>query len=201
MNIKLKDKFKKIKKDKFTSLFYLLLGTILLLSLIELINFLTLNQLSTFGILPRSTSGLYGIFTSNFIHANWGHLFSNLLILIPLIAISYLDNPRNFIFTSITGSLIGGLIVWLFGSSTTSYVGSSILIFVLFSNILFHSILNKRFVLLVFASLIIYFQGSAFYNGIFNTPEHVSSLAHLGGFIGGLLSSLFFHLHSRKNRG
>lgn len=53
---------------------YILGGLTILLFLLQIIGSLFPVHLLQYGIIPRSSEGLFGIFISPFIHGSWSHL-------------------------------------------------------------------------------------------------------------------------------
>ena len=85
-------------------------------------------RLNAYGIVPRTTGGLFGIVFTNFLHANIGHIISNtapLFTLSLLLALFY----RKIFFDAIAIIIgCGGLLVWLF-ARPTNHIGASMLIY------------------------------------------------------------------------
>ncbi|MGX8894747.1 rhomboid family intramembrane serine protease, partial [Enterobacter cloacae] len=90
---------------------YILGGLTILLFLLQIIGSLFPVHLLQYGIIPRSSEGLFGIFISPFIHGSWSHLFSNLL---PFLILSFLlmtQSLREYCYSSIFIIIISGLLV------------------------------------------------------------------------------------------
>ena len=147
------------------------------------------------GILPRTLSGLQGIFFSPFIHADMEHLYNNsvpLLILLAALQFFYPDQTAKVVGF---GILLSGLITWVIGRSNY-HIGASGLIYVLFSFVFFKGIQTKynRLVALSLAVIVVY-GGMVWY--VFPSPEitgekSISWEGHLGGLITGFLLSLVY---------
>lgn len=147
------------------------------------------------GILPRTLSGLQGIFFSPFIHADMEHLYNNsfpLLILLAALQFFYPDQTAKVVGF---GILFSGLITWVIGRSNY-HIGASGLIYVLFSFVFFKGIQTKynRLVALSLAVIVVY-GGMVWY--VFPSPEitgekSISWEGHLGGLITGFLLSLVY---------
>ena len=147
------------------------------------------------GILPRTLSGLQGVFFSPFIHADMEHLYNNsvpLLILLAALQFFYPDQTAKVVGF---GILLSGLITWVIGRSNY-HIGSSGLIYVLFSFVFFKGIQTKynRLVALSLAVIVVY-GGMVWY--VFPSPEitgekSISWEGHLGGLITGFLLSLVY---------
>ena len=147
------------------------------------------------GILPRTFSGLQGVFLSPFIHADMEHLYNNSVPLLILLAALQFFYPDQTVKVILFGILFSGLITWIIGRSNY-HIGASGLIYVLFSFVFFKGIQTKynRLVALSLAVIVIY-GGMVWY--VFPSPEitgekSISWEGHLGGLITGFLLSLIY---------
>lgn len=171
---------------------------IIVLWIIQTINYMLGQSLNIFGIFPREIHGLIGIFTSNFLHGNWPHLMGNTPILFLLASCVCLYSTKQFFITSIIGSLIGGSITWLLGSPAY-HVGASLLIFVLWGAILGYAIFQRKPFFILISLILVPIYGISFLYGLIPTPQ-VSFVGHLGGFIGGLVVARYYSLHPEKDK-
>lgn len=80
------------------------------------------------GVVPRRASGLWGILTSPFVHANVAHLAANLPPFIVLGALVLRRNEAQFVEIAATIALAQGGLLWLFGRNA-AHVGMSGVIF------------------------------------------------------------------------
>ncbi|MFV8352445.1 rhomboid family intramembrane serine protease [Flavobacterium sp. XS2P14] len=147
------------------------------------------------GILPRTFSGLQGVFFSPFIHADMEHLYNNSVPLLILLAALQFFYPEQTVKVISFGVLLSGLITWVIGRSNY-HIGASGLIYVLFSFVFFKGIQTKynRLVALSLAVIVIY-GGMVWY--VFPSPEitgekSISWEGHLGGLVTGFLLSLIY---------
>ncbi|TXD82293.1 rhomboid family intramembrane serine protease [Subsaximicrobium wynnwilliamsii] len=142
------------------------------------------------GIRPQEWQGLFGIFTSPFIHADIEHLFHNSLPLFILsVALFYFY--RNISWKVLVyGILLSGLITWLIGRPS-NHIGASGLVYVLVSFIFFKGIFARYFRLVALSLVIIFLYGSLIWY-VFPVKEGMSWEGHLGGLITGLLFALIF---------
>jgi membrane associated rhomboid family serine protease len=104
-------------------------------------------DLSSHGILPRTFSGLQGVFFSPFLHGDLNHIANNsipLFILTTALIYFYRDISLKVL---CYGIILSGIITWVIGRNSF-HIGASSLIYVLVSFIFFsigmapHSILN-----------------------------------------------------------
>ena len=162
-----------------------LLGLALLLILLQLINSLTAGGLLYFGLVPRSSHGLIGIFCAPFIHGSWGHLLSNLPPLLIMSGLLLYQSIRQFIYASLFIIIMGGLLVWLFGSSAI-HIGASGWIFGLWALLLTQGVLRRNKIDIIIAVIVlIYFGGMA--SGLLPGQQYISTSSHLSGAIAGVL--------------
>lgn len=169
---------------------------IFLLWMIQIINSLIFNQqLSVFGIYPRTESGLLGIVFAPFLHLNYQHLISNSFIFLLLSWVICFYDISTWIKTLIFGSIIGGFITWLIGSNGY-HIGASILIFSLWGAILGIAFFHKK-TFFIFASIILVsvYGVSIFYGLI--PQDGISFSGHLGGFIAGLFCAKYLYVSEK----
>ena len=91
---------------------------------LEILDTIFSLDLKYLGILPRETSGLKGIFTSPFIHSDWGHLLSNtspMLVLTSIMVLFYRKVAVNAFIVIMIGT---GIMVWLFARDSF-HIGAS----------------------------------------------------------------------------
>jgi membrane associated rhomboid family serine protease len=171
-------------------------GFVALLFAIELFNALMLRSLNrTFGLRPRSADGLLDIFTFPLLHANLNHLLSNSLPLIIFGFLVFLSGLRVFL-TALAFSWLGsGLTVWLIGNGGIT-VGSSGLVFGLFSFLLVRGFFNRSWRQILLAVVLFMGYGSILLGVLPFVAGYVSWQAHLGGAAGGVVAALL--LRPRK---
>ena len=151
-------------------------------------------SLTEYGLRPFTFSGLIGIITSPFLHADAEHLSSNVF---PL----FLLTSGLFYFYKTSGFkillfcyLVTGFWTWFLGRGTGIHIGASGVVNAL---ILFHivsSLLRRRKELTAFSFLIIMFYGG-FIWGLF--PElfpdkMISWQSHLSGIAAGTVAAFYF---------
>lgn len=145
---------------------------------------------NSFGIYPRTFSGLRGIVLSPFIHSGIEHLYHNSMpLLILSMALFYFYRPiawRVLIF----GILISGFLTWCI-ARPAYHIGASGLIYVLFSFIFFKGIIAKNYRLIALSLGVIFLYGSMIWY-VFPVEEGMSWEGHLAGLITGLVFALIF---------
>ncbi|GKX62499.1 rhomboid family intramembrane serine protease [Pragia fontium] len=161
-----------------------LLGILaIVLIAIQCLNTLTSGYLNQFGILPRTSQGLVGILFSPFLHGDWGHLLSNLPVLLILSGLLLSNSIRYYISASVFIILLEGLLVWLFARSAI-HIGASGWIFGLWSLLLINAFTQRRIRDFILALLIlVYFGGMA--SGLLPSEPGISTEGHIAGAIAG----------------
>jgi membrane associated rhomboid family serine protease len=142
------------------------------------------------GIVPRRLDGLWGILFSPFLHANLGHLLSNFLPLVVLLAL-LLITQRGGWWIVLQIILSGGLLLWIFGRSAM-HVGASGLIYGLIAYLMAAGFRQGRVVPALAALVVGFLYGGTLLSGILPTVgEQVSWDGHLTGAIAGGILGYF----------
>ena len=90
--------------------------------------FLSRRWATPLGVIPRKLSGLIGLITAPFVHANLAHFAANLLPFLVLGGLVLRRNQAGFIEVAATIALAEGALLWVFGRQA-SHVGMSGVIF------------------------------------------------------------------------
>lgn len=143
--------------------------------------FIYLNQ---YGIYPRHTDGLIGIFAAIFLHGGFSHIISNTLPLFLAIIALCGNYPRTAKKVFIYGTALTGLLVWLFARSA-NHIGASGLLYCLLSYIFFSGFFRKDITSIGLSLVLAFLYGSLIF-GIIPNQDHVSWESHLFGFITGI---------------
>lgn len=145
---------------------------------------------NSFGVYPRTITGLRGIIFSPFIHSDIEHLYHNTVPLFVLSAVLFYFY-RNISWKIIFyGILLSGFLTWCIGRPA-NHIGASGLIYVLMSFTLFKGIFAKHYRLLELSLLIIFLYGSMIWY-VFPIKEDMSWKGHLSGLIVGLFFAIVF---------
>lgn len=147
-------------------------------------------DLTSFGLVPRTLTGLVGIPAMPFLHANWQHIVSNTLPLFVLL-ILLAGSKANSWAVVVEVVLLGGGLLWLFGRPAT-HIGASGLIFGLIAFLIVSGLLERRFVPLVISVVVIFFYGGSLLLGVVpRLGSHISWDGHLfGALAGGIVAYL-----------
>lgn len=174
-------------------------GFVLLLWLIEVVDQLFFGGgLDSFGVRPRSLTGLWGVVWAPFLHGGFRHLLANtgpLLILGSIVMLS--RRLRDFFFISLIIALVGGLGAWLIGPRFSVHLGASGLIFGYFGFLLLAAYFERscRAIAIALVVLMLY---SGIIWGVLPQGGGISWQTHLFGFIGGGLAA---YLLSQREDG
>ena len=150
---------------------------------VEIVNLLTGHVLVSWGILPRSLSGLIGIPLAPLIHGGLWHTLSNTVPLALLGTLTLASGRKRFWQTTIAIALLSGALVWLFAREAY-HVGASSLVFGYFGAILARAFTERSLssMAIAFATLVIY--GGLLW-GLLPLRNHISFEGHLFGFVAG----------------
>jgi membrane associated rhomboid family serine protease len=154
--------------------------------------FIPFFDVSRYGIHPRNVNGLYGIFSTVFLHGSFSHIISNTLPLILALTALYGNYPKTANKVLFLSIVITGLLVWAF-ARTANHIGASGLLYCLLTYI-FVSGFSKKDIQSIGISLVIAFLYGSLIFGIIPDEEYISWESHLFGFINGVfLAWLFRH--------
>ncbi|NKC14308.1 MAG: rhomboid family intramembrane serine protease [Gammaproteobacteria bacterium] len=159
------------------------LGLIAIIWVVEALNWLLGHRLNTWGIEPRSLTGLVGIAAAPVLHSGWGHTLSNTF---PLLVFGYLICLRSagrFIRVSCLIVAGGGFAVWLLGRSAI-HVGASGLVFGLFGYLLGCAWYERSGAAVVCAAVVGLLYGALIFGLL--PSAGVSFESHIFGFLAGI---------------
>ena len=147
-------------------------------------------EFNRWGIVPRRLDGLWGILFAPFLHANLGHLLSNFLPLIVLLAL-LLITQRGGWWIVLQIMLLGGLLLWIFGRSAM-HVGASGLIYGLIAYLMAAGFRQGKIVPALAALVVGFLYGGTLLSGILPTVgEQVSWDGHLTSAVAGGILGYF----------
>jgi len=148
------------------------------------------GDFNRWGIIPREIQGIWGILFSPFLHANLGHLLSNFLPVMVLLALLLATQPKAWA-TVLQIVLLGGLLLWIFGRPAV-HVGASGLIYGLIAYLMAAGLRQGRFGPALAALLVGFLYGGTLLSGVLPTVgPHVSWDGHLTSAIAGALLGYF----------
>lgn len=149
------------------------------------------EDLSEYGIFPRTLTGLRGIIFSPFIHGSLEHLYNNSIPLLLLIAAIRYFYRRHALEVIGYGILLSGLITWVIGRPSY-HIGASGLIYVLVSFIFFKGIRTGYYRLVALSLTIILLYGGMIWYVFPDVEEGISWEGHLAGLLTGLAFSFLY---------
>ncbi|MCD8402053.1 rhomboid family intramembrane serine protease [Tenacibaculum finnmarkense] len=168
------------KKHKYTIQLLVFLYAIYVVNL-----FIPINQ---FGIIPRTSSGLIGIFTAPFLHGGIWHLISNTLPLIILLTVLNFFYPKKTLTVILFIILIGGTLVWLFARSA-NHIGASGLIYGLAAFLITNGLLERKLIPLLVSLGVAILYGGLIWGLVPSLKSHISWEGHLFGAVAGVVIS------------
>ncbi|MBA1228045.1 rhomboid family intramembrane serine protease [Pseudomonas viridiflava] len=174
----------------FSARLKVILALSLLLVGVQLVNAISAGNLVTYGIIPRTVSGLQGIVFAPFIHGSFRHLLGNLL---PFMVLSWLvatEGVKRYAWVAGLVCLLGGLLVWLFGR-VSIHVGASGLIFGLWTYLLARAWYQRSLISLLLAVIALVGYSGLIY-GFVPVPG-VSFESHLAGALAGVCVAWLMH--------
>ena len=176
-----------------------MLGPVLILVaviwIVEAVNLIMGHGLATWGILPRSLSGLIGIPLAPFIHAGIWHAISNTLPILILGGLMLaLDRTRFWLITAAI-ILLSGALVWLFARSSY-HVGASGLVFGYFGALLARAIIERSPKSILIAVITVTLYGGLLW-GILPLRSYISFESHFFGLVAGITYIWIAHKFSK----
>lgn len=159
-------------------------GVIWIVFLLDLVIFPV--DFNEFGLVPRSFAGVAGIVTMPFLHADFGHLMSNSVPLLILLALLAGSRAKSWTIVGET-AFLGGVLLWLFGRSA-NHIGASGLVFGLIAFLIVSGLLEKRILPLLVSLIVGFFYGGTLLSGVLPAIDSkVSWDGHLCGAVAGTL--------------
>ena len=172
------------------SIFILPALLILVLFVVEWIEYTYGMRFAKYGVLPRTLEGLKGVLLSPFIHSDWKHLTNNALPLFVLTA------TLGFFYKGIAKEvflwswLMSGLWLWAIGRPSF-HIGASGLLYALASFLFFSGFIRKHTKLMSISMFVVFLYGGMVW-GIFPMKKHISWEGHLAGALAGLILAYWF---------
>ncbi|HLA91051.1 MAG TPA: rhomboid family intramembrane serine protease [Gemmatimonadaceae bacterium] len=154
-------------------------------------NALASGALLSYGVVPRTRDGLWGILSAPFIHANVQHLAANSVPFLILGALVLLRGARRFLLVTILATLGSGIAAWAFGAPGSVHVGASGVIFGYLGFLMLAGWFARSWGSIALSVLVTVAWGGLVFGVMPGTPG-VSWQSHLGGFLGGVLAARWF---------
>ncbi|MEX0284122.1 MAG: rhomboid family intramembrane serine protease [Paracoccaceae bacterium] len=152
--------------------------------IIQVVNWATGYGLNdAFGLIPRRVSGLDGILAMPVLHGSFSHLVSNTAPLLLMGAVLMMTATRALWAVNGVIVVLGGVLVWLFGS-TAIHIGASGLVFGWFGFLITRGAVDRSLMALGAALGVGILYGSILWGVVPGQPG-VSWEAHLFGALAG----------------
>lgn len=151
-------------------------------------------DLSMFGILPLQPEGLYGIICAPFLHADWGHVFSNSVPFFVLGSALFFFYREIALRILILSWLLTGIWVWCFARGGSYHIGASGIVYALASFHFISGLIRREPRLMAFTMLVVFLYGSMAW-GVFPDffpTKNISWESHLMGVVAGLVLAFYY---------
>ncbi|HSI83896.1 MAG: rhomboid family intramembrane serine protease [Candidatus Methylacidiphilales bacterium] len=146
-----------------------------------------------FGILPRTISGLFGIFAAPLLHANMGHLLANTIPMFILMSVLFSRSAYKPFSAFVGIWILGGLGTWLFARGYAVHIGASGLVYGIAAYIIAAGF-TMQDILSIVTGIVIAVMYSGLIFGMM--PWVFSSTSwegHLFGAVAGVLMAFMLH--------
>ena len=154
----------------------------------EIVDTVLDHRLDQYGIEPRDPDGLIGVVTAPFLHAGFGHLFSNTLpFLVMGFAIAFGGALRVLAVTAVV-AVVGGLGTWLVAPSGTDHIGASGIVFGYATYLVSRGFFNRSVLEIAVGLVVVAVWGGALLGSLL-PEEGISWQGHLFGAVGGLVAA------------
>lgn len=147
-------------------------------------------QLTSWGIIPRTMGGLFGIPFAPFLHDGLGHILSNSVPLVVLLVLMAGSRARTWA-TVAEIVVVSGVLLWLVGRGTSGevirvHVGASMLIYGLITFLIVAGFRERHLVSLGVAILVGFLYGTTLFFGVLpSVGSQISWDGHLCGAVAG----------------
>jgi membrane associated rhomboid family serine protease len=163
---------------------------LLLIWLVKVVEIIDGLDLFYYGIFPRRISGLTGILTSPFIHANFNHLINNSIPFFLLLTAIFYFYQKIAWRMLLMSYLFTGVAVW-FIARPSYHIGASGLIYSFAAFLFVSGIIRRNIHLLAISFLVIFLYGSMVW-GILPYSPDMSWESHLAGSTVGVILAIIY---------
>ena len=159
-----------------------------ILWLVYFVNLILPVDLRLYGLKPRDLGGLSGILAAPFLHFDIHHLTANTGVLFILLTVA-LSYNRSLAFRALfVIMLLGGGMVWLFGTVGTIQIGASGIIFGLIGFLMCLGVFRRDWKALIISIVITIIYGGALHSLLSDVPG-ISWAGHFFGFLSGVVAA------------
>ena len=152
--------------------------------IVQLLNWMTGYSLNHLGIVPRSLMGLPGVLASPLLHGGFAHAIANTVPLVVLGLLVAVQGSRAFVGRVIAIIVMTGVAVWLFGRPSY-HVGASGLVFGLFGYLLGRAWYRRSLASLASAAVAVALYGGLIWGLV--PARSISVESHLFGLLAGIV--------------
>jgi membrane associated rhomboid family serine protease len=181
-----------LQPNSWTASLITMVGIAAVLWVIQIVNAANNYSLDRFGLRPRRLDGLWGVVTEPFLHANYGHLFSNTIPLIGIGWVLLLSGIRTWLTVSGLVLVVGGLATWLVAPSGL-IVGASGLVFGWLGYLIARAYFSRKLRWIFVAVVVLVFFGTLLNGLLPSFNSNVSWQAHVCGFAAGVAAGAVLH--------
>lgn len=154
-------------------------------------------DLGSYGIVPRTISGLRGVLFSPFLHGSLSHIGNNSVsFFILTVALIYFYRNLS-LKVLLYGIFFSGILTWIIGRDSY-HIGASGLIYVLVSFIFFKGMMTGYYRLMALSFAVVLIYGGTIWYIFPEIDKTISWEAHLSGLITGFLFALFYETPDYK---
>jgi membrane associated rhomboid family serine protease len=172
---------------------------LILIWIIFIFDYYTGGDWFIYGIAPRKTFALRGIFTAPFLHGSWAHLLSNTPPFFVLMAMILYFYPRVAVPVLLLIYLGTGLMMWLFADPeaflslgrVNYHIGASGVVYGMAAFLATNGIVRRNVRAIAIALVIVFYYGGLIW-GVLPIKEGVSWEGHLLGAVVGIFAAYWF---------
>lgn len=176
-----------------------LVAFVALLWVLQVVNWIAGYSLNpTLGLIPRYLSGLDGIIAMPLLHGSFAHLMANSPPLLVMGGLLVATTTRALLPVNAIVIVLGGGLVWLFGSSAI-HIGASGLVFGWFGFLVTRGFVDRSLITLGAALAVGVLYGSILW-GVLPGQPGISSEAHLFGAVAGAAAAILVRTHVHAPR-
>ena len=159
---------------------------------------ITLPQdFKTYGLYPRTLSGLKGIFFAPFIHGDFFHLLNNTLPFFILSTLLYSLHRKHFWKTLFSTTLMTESLAWIVGRNG-HHIGASGMIYSFAFFIIIFAWFKRDLKSILISLLVIFFYGGALLSGLLPFLKSASSTSLEKHFLGAVSGIMWAYISKRE---
>ncbi len=175
---------------------------ILLIWAVWLVEYISHQDFSGYGLLPQHLSGLKGIILSPFLHASFAHISANTVPLFVLSAGLFYFYERLAYRILALLWITTGFWVWIFAKDTGIHIGASGIVYALAGFHFMGGVLKKEARLMAFSLVVVFLYGGLIWGIIpdFFPEKNISWESHLLGLLAGVMIAIFYRSYGPQKK-